>query len=423
MSEGLHDSIQANENLKTVVIEEENPQSGRSGRIALIVVLILLLLLALGAAVALFVLTGGSTSGHTNAGITWIRSIYGFGPEQQQRHFPGDAQPAVRGSRIYVADQYNMRILEYDHNGVLRASFGSPGETPYPSNLAIADNGDIYIAQQTHNVISIYDSNHTHIGSIDLPQEPMAIAVNHDMLLVGMRGTFGAFELDGTEIGYVGTHGKGENQFDNISGVALDDKNNAYIVDTFNNRISKYNEAGELTWVVPTGVPRNEGLNIGMVQDREAAQELFPANMQMPMGATIDGAHRLIVIDMQDFTISAFDTDTGEFIDKWGTYGEADGYLYYPNQIEYNRQQDVFYVIETSLGRVQIVKLPDSGGNLLSDLNRGLGGPLGACCLPLVLILIIASAYYIARKVMGRRNKEDYEVIGELTDKIDTKEV
>ncbi|MCL2024303.1 MAG: NHL repeat-containing protein [Coriobacteriia bacterium] len=392
---------------RVVEIDEAHGSGKNSGRVALIVALITLLFLMALAAALLFFLTGGlGGGGRTVAGVTWIRSIYGTGPEQHQQHSPGDAHPAPSGSRMFVTDQFGMRIIEYDHNGMYHGSFGGPDTLPYPSNLAIAADGTKYIAMQTHDRIVIYDSNNNQIGAIELPESPFSVAVNQDMLLVGMRGAFGAFELDGTEIGYVGSFGNGEFQFDNISGVALDNNNNAYIVDTFNNRISKYDPAGERIWIHRTGVPRNAGMNIALEEDLEVSRELFPSNMQMPMGATIDAANRLVIVDMMDFSIAAFDMETGEFIDKWGTFGEADGALHYPNQIEYHRGEDVFYIVETALGRVQIVSLPGSGGGLLTQLNRNLAGPLGACLLPVLLIIVIATAYYVARKIMRKRAEE-----------------
>ena len=60
---------------------------------------------------------------------------------------------------------------------------------------------------------------------------------------------------------------------------------------------------------------------------------------------------------------------------------------------------------DTQNGRVQIIRLPGSGGSGLAGANRVLTGPLRACIIPLLLIILAIVAGIIYRVMKRRKNK------------------
>lgn len=395
--------------------QEYVSRRGRRTLTALIILLIVLLLLA--TALLYQVLKGPeSPSAEETDGVTWIRSIYGYGPDVSQMIEPASVA-VTDGGTFWATDGIRGRVLSFNGStGNLEAVLqpgnlaSSDDELRYPSSVAVAPDGWLYVAESTYDRVRVYDENGDLRQTLEVPG-PLSVAANDEMVLVGAGSGFAAYDRDGTLMGVIGTKGQGEDQFDNVNGVVLDEENNAYIVDSFNNRISKYDGEGFLLWMIETGSPGNEGF--GQRPDSEELKELeerYPPMMQVPMGATIDGSDRLVVVDMLDFSIAAFDTEDGSFLGKWGTYGEVDGRFMYPADIAYDPEYDWFVVADSGNKRVQVIRLPDSGGEREAEFRRALSGPLRACGFPLLLLIIILTVWAVMRR--RDRSRESEPAVG-----------
>jgi len=406
MTESTYDEVTAGQ----AAVEAEKEYVSKRGRrilTALIIILIIILL------ITTFLLTqllrpAGIASQEELGGVTWVRSIYGYGPDISQMNEPASVAAAPGGEGLWVSDQIRQRLIKYDPSGRLLEIFtGDPDDEAilaFPAKITVAPDGWIYVAEPTYDRVRAYDENGQVQYTIEVPS-PMSVAANDEMFVIGAMAGFAAYTRDGELMGIVGTRGKGEDQFDAVNGVVLDEDNNAYIVDTFNNRISKYDEEGFLVWMVDTGPPGNQAGANQMSEEQIAENaDQYPALMQVPMGATLDAAGRLLVIDLLDFSIAAFDTEDGSFIAKWGEHGDEDGKFMYAGDISYDPAHDWFVVSDSGNRRAQIIRLPDSGGGALSDARRLLSGPLRACGLPLLLLILMLIAWVVIR---NRRKKNE----------------
>ncbi|MDZ4181021.1 MAG: NHL repeat-containing protein [Coriobacteriia bacterium] len=390
--------------------QEYVSKRGRRILTALIIVLLLLLLLA-GALLYQLLRVPDAPSVEETEGITWIRSIYGYGPDISQMIEPA-AVSVADGGTFWVTDGVRGRVLSFNGSTGSLEAILQPGniaswedELRYPSSVAVAPDGWVYVAESTYNRVRAYDQNGDLQQTLEVPS-PLSVTANNEMVLIGAESGFAAYTRDGEIIGIVGTKGQEEDQFDKVNGVALDDDNNAYVVDSFNNRISKYDAEGFLLWMVETGPGGNQSFGARPhSEELKELEEQYPALMQVPMGATLDGSGRLVVIDMLDFSIAAFDTEDGSFLGKWGTYGEADGMFMYPADISYDAAYDWFVIADSGNNRVQVIRLPDSGGQIEAPLRRALSGPLRACGFPLLVLLIILTVWAVMRR--RDRSKRD----------------
>ncbi|MCL2491932.1 MAG: NHL repeat-containing protein [Coriobacteriia bacterium] len=401
--------------------EEETKPKNKAARAALIVaILILLLILVLLGGLLLNLVNPAGIATSDSAGVTWIRSIYGFGDTQEQQHYPNDVSIIPGTSRLLVADGQSMRVLEYGTNGVFNKMLtGSP--IIYPTSVAASPDGTIYIGDVTYDRILMYTSSGTYINEIVIPN-PRCIAVNSELLVVGVEGGFGAFTPQGVPIGYVGTYGTGQDQFDLVGGIALDSESNIYVTDTYNNRLSKYTKDGDLIWMVETGFPGNQAVDGSPTMNAEELIAKYPANLQTPTGVTIDGAGRVVVVDMLGFNFAVFSPDDGAFIEKYGEYGIEDGRFAYPSTISYSAAEDVFAVGEAARGRVQIIRIPDSGGNIVTQLRSALSGLLPACCCPILIILLLLALWWIITHFLRKRTREDKVIVEVDVDSLDQNE-
>lgn len=405
--------------IESTAPEERKYRSKRGRRLLVTAVILLIILLLITSAFLLQLVRpqGGGESADTE-GVIWIKSIYGFGPGEDQFINPASAAIEAGGGTFWLSDQGRFRMVRFDENARFLDLFDGDranGDSfDYPSRIAIAPDGWRYVVQSTYNNVKVYDEEGVLQQTLEVPN-PSSVAVNDDMVVIGAQSGFVAFDREGQLIGFVGERGYDEDQFDTINGVALDEESNTYIIDSFNNRISKYDREGEQLWMVETGPPSNRaGANMGG-SDTDAQREKYPAMMQLPMGATIDGAGRLIVVDMLDFSIAAFDPEDGTFLGKWGTYGREDGQFAYPADIDYDDTLDWFIVSDSGNERAQIIRLPDSGGNAQTAVRRLLAGPLRACCFPFILLVIMVISWFLLR---NRKKKREMVVIEEVQDEV-----
>lgn len=382
----------------------------RRGRRIMAAVLVMLVLLLLVATVFLLNLIrpkGQVASADKTGGVTWVRSIYGWGAApDEQLSLPATVSFDSNGDIIVPNVGNAVRALRFDSAGVYQEMFAGSEEgfIAYPSVVEVAPDGRIYIVQGPRNEVLVLDSRGTSTERVMGIESPSAISVNEERVAIGSKAGWVIMDLEGNIIlGPEGEQGSGDDQYDNVSGIVLDEDDNVYVVDTYNNRISKFDDEGNREWVVQTGRPANQVENRG--GDAMAAVEATgTANLQTPSAATLDSAGRLLVVDPLDFTISAFDTDDGSFEGKWGEFGRDEGQFLYPTGIDYDPVRDWIAVADTMNNRVQVVRIPGTGGGPASAVARTLAGPIRACLIPLFILILLLVAAAIWRK--RQRNRE-----------------
>lgn len=389
---------------------EESSKRARRTRTILIVVLILLLLLLCGIAAFLYrFLSPAPDAGEDEtAGITWIRSIYGYGPApEQQFKNPNDAETGPDGT-IWVADPGNSRVIGFRGDGtyvrMIQGSLNTGEPFRIPSRLAVDPDGILYLVDKANDTLTIMDGN-TRLAQQAIPGIT-AVDADANIVAVGSEAGFAILDKDGNVQRIVGTRGTGEDQFDTVGGIVIDSENETiYIADTYNNRLSAWSVAGDNKWVVQLGNPGNDvKLEGGMSLETSSAA---PAGLQLPTDVTVDGLGRPMVLDAFDFTISSFDPKDGKFIRKWGTYGDKDGQFLYPSGFDYDPTKDWFTVADTQNLRAQIIRIDGTGtagtAGAMSWLNRLLAGPARAlwpCAvlIPLLLVLVLLMRRHRRRK-------------------------
>lgn len=390
---------------------EQARVSNRSqrGRKVMVVLLVFLFLLLCSASYLLlrFVQPAGDIARVEDAqGIEWVRSIYGWGTgSDQQLQQPAAVAFADDGSVLVPQVVGNSQVLRFGSDGNYRESFfGSEGEgrVLFPTGIAVGPDDHIYVIQSTQeNLLKLSPDGTETLLKVDI-QQPTAVAVSEDRIVVGAKAGFAILDSEGSPIKVVGTEGFDEDQFDTVSGIAIDGDGDIYVVDTYNNRISKYDAQGTRQWLVKTGNPANQAANEGAGSIKVETDA--PAALQTPGAAVIDGAGRLVVVDTLDFSLTVFDTEDGAVIAKYGTYGTEEGTFLYPAGLAYDAERDWFAVGDLGNNRVQIVRLPGSSENVvLPAARRALTGSLRALFLPLIL-LIVGAAYWVYAKLRTKRH-------------------
>jgi len=391
--------------------EAERRRIRRTRRIliAVLLVLVVLLLAASTALLQIYQPVGRVASTQEAQGVTWVRSIYGWGKSPDQQFWGPQGVAIGPDGTIWATTQGQNRVVGFNPDGSFNAMLyqGPAGDPKYPNSfsfptaVAVDPAGLIYIADTPKNRVWVVSRDNKIVRSIFVPT-PSAIAVSKDRLVVGSASGFVILTPTGEVVKVVGTQGKGIDQFQGVRGAAIGNDGTIYIVDQYNNRVSAYDTNGKRKWIVSTGSAGNQKT---VSQSIVATGSTAPAAMQIPAGMTIDGAGRLVIVDPFGFDMTVLDAKTGNLIAKYGAPGTIDGQFVYPSSIAYDQSRDWFAVADTQNARVQIIRLPNSGGSAASSVSRALSGPLRACILPLALILLAIVAGIIYRLLRRRKKR------------------
>lgn len=379
-------------------------------RRVLAVLLVILFLLLLGISYFFLKVTkpvGEVVTPEDVGGMVWVRSIYGWGktgPDQLEA--PNDVAIAPDGL-IWVTDQARSRVVGFNPDGSYAKMLdqGPRGSSEkalsFPNALAVDEDGLIYICDAPRDLVVVMTPDNEVVREIYVPK-PASVAARGDRIVVGAQAGFVIMDKEGQPLSVVGTRGKGEDQFDTVRGVAIGADGTIFVVDQYNNRVSAYDRNGTRLWIRETGSPGNEKVIAG--GGSQVTTTTAEARMQLPAKITIDGKGRLVIVDPFDFSLTVLDPADGQFVARYGQPGSAEGQFTYPSGVDYDPARDWFAVADTFNNRVQIVRLPDSGGSVLAPVTRGFSGPLRACALPLLLLLAALVVWMITRK---RQRRED----------------
>jgi DNA-binding beta-propeller fold protein YncE len=390
--------------------EQRRVRRTRRTLVIVLAVLVLLLLIASYALVAIFRPAGKVASQSEAGGVKWVRSIYGWGPAADQRFWGPQGASIGSDGTIWVTTQGQGRVVGFNPDGTPSSMlFHAPSLNPavpseaftFAAACAADPSGLVYIADTPRNTVWVTTPDNHVVNSMFVPN-PVSVAVTKDRLVVGSASGFVIMTPAGRVLKVIGKKGKGVDQFESVMGLAIGKDGTIYAADQYNNRLSAYDRDGKRKWIIGTGNPGNQKSVASSIVARGSRA---PAAMQIPAGMTIDGAGRLVIADPFGFDLTVLNPKDGALIAKYGAPGTLDGQFVYPSSVSYDPKHDWFAVADTQNARVQIVRLPNSGGSALATARRTLSGPLRACCFPLLLIILVILFGLIWRAIQRRREQ------------------
>jgi Ca2+-binding RTX toxin-like protein len=226
---------------------------------------------------------------------TYETSIGSSGSEDGQFSHPAGLALDAEGN-LWVADQGNNRVQEFDEAGEYVSQFGSPGsengQFSAPKGIAIDAEGDIWVADS---------------GNSRLEQ----------------------FNEKGEFIKAVGSGGSGNGQFSGPEAIAIDAKGDIWVADTYNYRIQKLDDEGEFIEVVNPE-------SLGAIE---------------PTGIGVGSGGKVWVTDWAHNRVVAL-SEAGAFVKQFGSSGSGNGQFSHPDGIAVDSKGNV-WVGDEGNGRVQ----------------------------------------------------------------------
>ncbi|MBI5526804.1 MAG: hypothetical protein HY897_10770 [Deltaproteobacteria bacterium] len=302
--------------------------------------------------------------------------------------FAAPAGVALAGNGdLYVADTANNRIRKVTSAGVV-TNFCGNGTWGYngastacgsanfaaPTGVAVAGNGDVYVADSANNVIRrISGGNVTVVagngtrgyaegnGTTARFAQPVHLALdaagttlyvadygNHRIRKVTTAGTASLFAGSGTA-GFVNASGASA-QFNGPYGISVDGAGNVYVGDQNNHAIRKITAAGAVTALAGNGTAGSA--------DGTGANARFNS----PAGTAVDTNGNVYVADVMNYVIRKV-TSAGATSTLAGdhSYGFADGAGYsarfnMPAGVAITSDRKTIYVADQQNAKIRIVR-------------------------------------------------------------------
>ncbi len=246
-----------------------------------------------------------------------------FGEQQQALPINKPYGVEMRDGRIYVCDTRNQGVIVLDIPGQETRIMGVSGTARFasPTDIAMADDGTIYVSDAARNVIFVFDADERHIRSIGEPGfQPTGLDVFGDELYVADFGT-NTLQVRDCQSGAlrrtIGALGTERGQFLRPLGVAVGPDGNVVVSDVYACRVSRFSPEGEL--LSSFG---QTGNTLG--------------NFVRPKHVDIDDDGNVYVVDATFMNIQIFNPQD-ELLMFFGANGDHPGAMYLPAGVAINR--------------------------------------------------------------------------------------
>lgn len=258
-------------------------------------------------------------------------------------------------SNIYTASYQCQSVKKFNSTGNLINEWGTlgigPGQFWKITALSVSDNGYVYVVDQGESIfgypprIQKFDGDGNFItqwGSYGSGEgqfiDPQGIAIdNKDNVYVldFSNSRIQKFDGEGSFIAQWGSEGSGEGQFEGPRDIDVDSMGNVYVVDTGNNRIQKFKNNG--TFITQWG-----------------SQGSGKREFNNPEGIEIDHLGNVYIADGDNHRIQVID-NSGVFITQWGSEGSGEGEFDFPSGIAVDNMNNMgnFYIADFINNRIQ----------------------------------------------------------------------
>ncbi len=388
---------------------ETHRESGtsRRGVVALVAILVILLLVLAGVSyffVRVLIPAGLPEETQAVGGMTWVRSIYGFGPSADEQLLGPTAVAVAPDGTIYATDPQRVRILAFHPDGTFKGLIHTgpggtgKGQIGRPGDVAVDAEGLVYLTDYVNNKVMVFDDRFSFVREWSAPLA-LGIGIVGDTVYVRAGGEIVEYTLDGEEKSRIGERGRGTGAKIEPAGGITADADRIYIADALNQSVKAFDQSASLLWVAPqkAGETSSSAVSTPSVETTEALTQATDVPIDLPQDVVLDAAGRLVTVDAFSFSILVMDPSSGAIQNQYGQEGQADGQFVYPSSIAYDKGRDWFVVADTANNRVQILQIEGSGGGIGQAAARALSSPFRVCGIPLAALVLALLILFATR--------------------------
>src|SRR5262245_27304404 len=164
---------------------------------------------------------------------------------------PNDVAIAGNGD-IFIAQGHtpgamgDPRILKFDKNGNFIKSWGGKGKEPgkfdVAHGLAFDAKGQLWATDRENQRIQIFDTNGNYIKELKYAGLPCSLDIGSQNIYMvnGFAGQLLKLDLDGKVLSAMGKPGKGLGEFGEAHVIAVSPKGEVYVADSVNSAVQKF---------------------------------------------------------------------------------------------------------------------------------------------------------------------------------------
>jgi DNA-binding beta-propeller fold protein YncE len=321
----------------------------------------LLILVIINISISLFIaLLNPSTYAFQNATDYNFYNKWGSegkGDGQFQRPHDLDFSPDEK--ILYAVDRDGNRIQAFDKNGTFLFSWGKlgtdDGQFHVPYGIDVDINGNVWVVDRANDRVQKFDSNGNFIlkfgnkdakpsdelGKFDNPRH-VAVDKNLEYVYVAdsKNNRIQKFDINGTFVESIGKMGNKIGEFDLPTTVEIDSKSNFIVNERGNERIQKFDSQWKpiLMWG-SKGSGNSQFCHIEHIAV-DKYDNVYVTDTQEDPGCS----HEPRVLKFNS---------KGNFITKWGSYGEDDGQFRVPEHLAVDSEGHV-YVSDRKSENIQV---------------------------------------------------------------------
>jgi tripartite motif-containing protein 71 len=321
----------------------------------------LLILVIINISISLFIaLLNPSTYAFQNATEYNFSNKWGSegkGDGQFQRPHDLDFSPDEK--ILYAVDRDGNRIQAFDKNGTFLFSWGKlgtdDGQFHVPYGIDVDINGNVWVVDRANDRVQKFDSNGNFIlkfgnkdakpsGELGKFDNPRHVAVDKNLEYVyvadSKNNRIQKFDINGTFVESIGKMGNKIGEFNLPTTIDIDSKSNFIVNERGNERIQKFDSQWNpiLMWG-SKGSGNSQFCHIEHIAV-DKYDNVYVTDPQEDPGCSHEP--RLLKFDSK-----------GNFITKWGSYGEDDGQFRVPEHLAVDSEGHV-YVSDRKNENIQV---------------------------------------------------------------------
>ena len=219
---------------------------------------------------------------------------------------------------------------------IYNSSFGSSGtgngQFNHPAGSAVDAEGDIWVVDENNDrvqefngkgeYVSSFGSSGSGNGQFGRPTDIAIDAEGHLWVTDAGNSRVEEFSANGEYLSKFGSYGTGNGQFHSAETLAIDAGGSIWVGDTYNGRLEKFTGSGEFIEVVGS-----KGSGQGQMIE--------------PTGVAVGPDSNVWVADWGNQRVAEF-SESGEFVRQFGSAGTGDGQFQRPDVIDVDTQGNVW---------------------------------------------------------------------------------
>lgn len=276
--------------------------------------------------------------------VTAAVSTGAKGPTSPKATFNAPHYVAIApNGNVYVADSGNNMVRVFDYNGNSKFNFGTkgslPGQMEYPDGIAISPSGEVFVGEIGNQRIQVFSLDGKYLREFKTHRKykPGVIVFDRTDLYVAdlTHQEIAVYGQNGKLKTAIGKPGSGDGELAFPSGIYIRD-NLIFVADSNNSRIQVFN--------------RNGGY-VKKIGDSSAG----PDSTVLPVGIGGYG-NQIYVVDAFTHQVKVFGLD-GKSKSTYGSIGTTVGKFSFPEGLTVDAK-GFLYVVDTGNNRVQVISLP-----------------------------------------------------------------